>query len=97
MQWDLLGTRVVGPFQAGSSINIRMATEDAESAGFTVDLFDAQSGEPVKNLFANYDSETKKAINEIETEVSVTLSGSGSYFLAVAANRLCQWQVHVSE
>ena len=96
MTKNLLGTRVIGPFAADNEIRVKIVTEDARNAGFNVELYDAGSGERIRNLYLNYDSETKSGINEIDTEVVVDVSGTGEYFLAVICNGRCSWEVSVT-
>ncbi|HHT68338.1 MAG TPA: hypothetical protein GXZ85_03665 [Firmicutes bacterium] len=95
--WSLLGTRVVGPFEAAANLTFKIRTEDAKNAGFLVRLLDAETGLLIENLYINVDPETRQGINTVDTEVAVDLSGPGRYLVEVGCNRECYWEVSASE
>lgn len=95
--WHGKGTRVVGPFSCGSALTVKVKTEDAQLAGFTVDLYDAADGLRVESVYTNVNLSTGEAANQFDTEVSLNPSGSGNYVMLICANGDCSWEIQASE
>jgi len=91
------GSRVFGPIELSGEATFKIICEDAAKAGFSVQLYNAETGEEILNenympLYVNI--EDGKAVNSINKTVSLN-NLSGIYLINVDANGRADYSITV--
>ncbi|NJK85344.1 MAG: hypothetical protein HC906_04620 [Bacteroidales bacterium] len=97
--YNSAGQTVLGPVHLNGSTTFSISCPDAKLAGFTAELFDAETGDEILEDYANIlgvvNWENNQQINNYSKDVTVELPEK-NYLIKVSSNFAANWTVSIN-